>query len=53
MIITADMLPDDCGEVVRFFFKVLYPKGATVGELKNSPHRTLRGLGKYFDKAGR
>lgn len=48
--ITADMLPTEGGEVIRFFYGIMYPDGQTVDELKNSPHRFLRNIGSYFEK---
>lgn len=50
MKITADMLPDEGGEVIRFFFAVQYPDGATAEELKQSEHRVFRNIGEYFEK---
>lgn len=51
-MITADMLPSEGGEVIRFFYQIFYPTGATVDELLNSPHRCFRDIGKHFAKEG-
>lgn len=50
MKITADMLPEEGGEIIKFFFGIEYPEGATVEELKNSEHKTYRDIGNYFEK---
>jgi hypothetical protein len=47
--ITADMLPEECGSVIKGFFAMLFPEGQTVEELKQSPHRLFRDIGKYFE----
>ena len=50
MRVTADMLPKEGGDVIKFFFAAQYPDGATVEELKSSDHRVFRDIGKYFEK---
>ena len=48
--ITADMLPDEGGPVIKFFFAAVYPDGATIEELKNSDRNCFRKIGAYFEK---
>ena len=50
MKITADMLPKESGDVIRFFFEAAFPEGQTVEELKASPHRCFRNIGLYYEK---
>ena len=50
--ITADMLPEAGGDVIRFAFAVLFPEGQTVEELKNSEHKCFRDIGRYFEEKG-
>ena len=50
MKVTADMLPQEGGEVIKFFFSAAYPDGATLEELKQSEHKLFRDIGKYFEK---
>ena len=50
MRVTADMLPEEGGDVIRFVYAVLFPEGQTVEELKNSPHKCFRDIGKYFEE---
>ena len=47
--ITADML-SEFGPTIQGAFRLLYPKGADSEELKNSPHRMLRGIYDYIKK---
>lgn len=50
MKITADMLPDEGGMVIKSFFAAEYPEGATMEELAASPSRHLRNIYDYFKK---
>lgn len=47
--ITADML-SEFGPTIQGVFRLLYPNGADPEELKNSPHRMLRGIYDYIKK---
>lgn len=48
--ITADMLPDKCGNVIKGFYKIMYPNGKTIDELKNSEYSSLRRIAAYIEK---
>lgn len=50
MRITADMLPDEGGKVIKVFYAAMHPEGLTMEELKSSPHRYLRNIYDYFKK---
>ena len=50
MKITADMLPDECGKFIKFAYSTAFPNGQTIEELKNSDHRLLQNIGKFFEK---
>lgn len=52
MKITADMLPKEGGDVIKFAFAALFPDGQTVEELKASEHKVFRDIGSYFEGKG-
>lgn len=47
---TADMLPDECGNVIKTFYRIMFPNGKTIDELKNSDSTLLRKIAIYFEK---
>ena len=45
--ITSDMLTE-FGTTIQGFFKLFFPDGLTLEEMKNSKHRVLRTLYEHF-----
>ena len=48
--ITAEMLPEECGRVIKVMYGIMFPQGKTVEELKASESSLLRKIGSYFEQ---